>query len=387
MAASAFFSRIKLSGYRNYRSLDLPLDRRHVVLTGPNGSGKTNLIEAVSLFSPGRGLRRAVSADLIYKHMTDDGFSVFAELNSGGDVFQVGTGLQPQANVDDGARTRRVRINGTFAKTSDELLDLCRIIWLTPAMDGLFTGSGSDRRRFLDRMVLAIDPGHGQRANAFERALRQRNRLIDDTRSGLHDNPWLDSIEAQLVSLGVAMHLARAELVALLSAIIEQEAEGEFPSAVLTLAGEMEALADACKSGEAAALEGAYAERLKAMRPKDQAARRTLIGPHRSDLMVRHRQKDMEASLCSTGEQKALLVGLVLSHCALTSSVSGHAPIMLFDEIAAHLDADRRAALFDKIDTIGGQAFMTGTDRNLFDALGDRGQRFRVDAGSVTDDC
>ncbi|MEM1376821.1 MAG: DNA replication/repair protein RecF [Pseudomonadota bacterium] len=380
---SAYFTRLRLNGFRNYTSLDLRLDGRHAVLTGPNGSGKTNLIEAVSLFSPGRGLRRALTSDLSSKKVGDGAFSIFAELNAADDIFEIGTGVQPSLTASDGTQSRKVRINGTTAKSSDELLQLCRIVWLTPAMDGLFTGPASDRRRFLDRLVLAIDPEHGKRANAFERTLRQRNRLLEESSGSLHNNQWLDAIEAQLASLAIGMQAARSEMVGLLAGAAAQESDGEFPRSELGLTGEMEDLVSESAGEGAAATEAAYLDMLKNMRFRDQAARRTLIGPHRSDVSVRHIQKDMPAGLCSTGEQKALLVGLILAHCALTKAVSRHAPIMLFDEIAAHLDSDRRAALFSRIDLIGGQAFMTGTDASLFDALEDRGQRFHVSAGEV----
>jgi len=181
MVISTYLDRIKLSAFRNYGQLGLSLDGRHVVLSGPNGSSKTNLIEAVSLLSPGRGLRRASSAQMIHKDGASEGFSVFAALINHEDTYEIGTGSVPSSPGEPISRARRVRINGTTAKSSDELLDLCRIIWLTPSMDGLFTGPASDRRRFLDRMVLAIDPGHGQRANAYERAMRQRNKLLEDS--------------------------------------------------------------------------------------------------------------------------------------------------------------------------------------------------------------
>ncbi|MEO0542265.1 MAG: DNA replication/repair protein RecF [Pseudomonadota bacterium] len=386
MVKAAYLSRLRLTGFRNYQHLETAFDGRHVVLSGPNGSGKTNLIEAVSLLSPGRGMRRSSAAQMIHKGVSVDGFSVFAELTNQAESYEIGTGFAPVAPGETISRTRRVRINGTNAKSSDELLDLCRIIWLTPAMDGLFTGPAADRRRFLDRMVLAIDPAHGQRANAYERAMRQRNKLLEESPGQLRDNHWLDGIEDQVASLGIAIKAARSEMVQLLSAIITREDTDQFPSTGLSIWGELEELEQAQGCQDAVALEMAYRRHLQDTRPRDQAARRTLVGAHRSDLIVTHTQKDMEAALCSTGEQKALLVGLILSHGQLTKSVSGHSPIMLFDEIAAHLDVDRRAALFDRVDAIGGQAFMTGTDRNLFDALDDRAQRFRVEAGTVTPD-
>ncbi len=371
---------LELTAFRNYERLSLTIDQRHVVLTGPNGAGKTNLIEAVSLLSPGRGLRRAQLADM-RRAGAQTGFSVFARLQSGEEQFAVGTGTETTHN---GAAARRVRINGTWAKTADELLDLARVLWLTPAMDGLFTGPASDRRRFIDRMVLAIDPGHGRRAADYDKAMRQRNRVLVDA-PGAQSDTWLDGLEAQLARLGTAIIAARQELVGLLTALIgEAGTTGPFPTAVMALDGPLEAsAAGGTPSGE---IEARLAALLRDQRGRERAAGRTLTGPHRADLTVRHQEKDMPASQCSTGEQKALLTGLVLAHAALTARVSGLAPILLLDEIAAHLDPDRRAALFARIDALGGQSFMTGTDRALFDALGDRAQYFTVRDGTVTAD-
>jgi DNA replication and repair protein RecF len=321
-------------------------------------------------------LRRAQLAD-VAKAGTDGGFAIHATLERDGDSFSIGTGT-----AFGEPNQRRVRINGTNAKSADELLDLARIVWLTPSMDGLFTGPASDRRRFLDRMVLAIDPAHGRRAADYEKAMRQRNRLLEDTPGGQTD-AWLSATEAQLAALGSAIIAARQELAGLLAAIIaERRGSGDpFPSAALAIEGGLEA---AAREGAAA---GEIEEKLIADyrdgRYRDRAAGRTLIGPHRAEFAIRHEQKDMEAARCSTGEQKALLIGLVLAHAGLTRTVSGMAPIMLLDEIAAHLDPVRRAALFDRVDAVGGQAFMTGTDRALFDALGERAQYFRVENGTL----
>ncbi|MEM5502839.1 DNA replication/repair protein RecF [Ahrensia kielensis] len=375
-----WLSQIKLTTFRNYEKLSVNLSDHHVVLTGANGAGKTNLMEAVSLMSPGRGLRRAPLSSMRHK-TAPDGFSVFATLNKDDEDYAIGTGtagLDPYATP-----VRRVRINGTPMKNADELLDLCRVIWVTPSMDGLFTGAASDRRRFLDRMVLAIDPAHGRRASNYEKAMRNRNRLLDEVPNQQTDQ-WLDAAEDQLASLGVAMISARYELVSLLTGLIQQLSTNQqsvFPTAHLALEGELEAMAAEGLNGFD--LEETFKKKLRDLRYRDRAAKRTLTGPHRADLIVRHGEKDMEAGLCSTGEQKALLIGLVLAHGMLTKTVSKLAPIMLLDEVAAHLDIDRRAALFDRIHAIGGQAFMTGTDRNLFDALGSRAQYFTVDNGSL----
>ena len=374
MALESYLSALKLVAFRNYSSLSLALQPQHVVLTGPNGAGKTNLIEAVSLLSPGRGLRRAQLADIATAG-SGSGFAINATLERDGDSFSIGTGT---AGADGGQR--RVRINGTNAKTADELLDLCRIVWLTPAMDGLFTGPAGDRRRFLDRMVLAIDPAHGRRAADYEKAMRQRNRLLEDNAA----DAWLDAAEAQLAALGSAIIAARQELAGLLAGIVAARDNGPFPSAALAVEGELEQQArDGRAAGE---IEDALIGLLRDNRMRDRAAGRTLSGPHRAEFAIRHRQKDMPAALCSTGEQKALLIGLVLAHADLTRTISGMPPIMLLDEIAAHLDPDRRAALFDRIDAVGGQSFMTGTDRNLFEALGERAQFLHVEGGTVRED-
>lgn len=362
--------------------MSVELDRCHVVLTGPNGAGKTNLMEAVSLLTPGRGLRRATLAD-ITRANAPDGFSVFSTVQVGDDEYAVGTGTAGQ-NADEGGASRRLRINGTSARSNDELMALTRIMWLTPAMDGLFTGAASDRRRFADRMVLAIDPAHGRRASDYEKAMRQRNRLLEMPPNA-QANDWLDATEAQLAGLGTAIIAARQELVTLIAALMgdtgEHVPQSDFPTGLLSLDGDLEYMARTqVPAGE---LEQYFAETLRDMRHRDRAAGRTLTGPHRADLKVRHLQKNIDAALCSTGEQKALLIGLVLAHAQLTKSISGLTPILLLDEVAAHLDPQRRAALFDRIDALGGQAFMTGTDQSLFAALGDRAQYFHVKDGTV----
>ncbi|MCB1386199.1 MAG: DNA replication/repair protein RecF [Nitratireductor sp.] len=368
---------LRLTDFRNYASLSLVLDPRHVVLTGENGSGKTNLMEAVSFLSPGRGLRRA-SYDQVGRAGGSGAWSVFARLEGAAGPADIGTGLMETAA---GVETqRRVRVNGAQAKAIDDLLEHSRIVWLTPAMDGLFTGSAGERRKFLDRMVLAIDPLHGRRVADFEKAMRGRNRLLSEETS---PGPWLDAVEAQMAELGTAIAAARSELVSLLTAsiIAQHDTASPFPDAIVSLEGTLE---NAHGDMAASDLEAEYADRLKQNRWSDKGAGRTLEGPHRSDIAVLHRPKGMAAALCSTGEQKALLTGLVLAHAALTAQINGFPPILLLDEIAAHLDARRRAALFDLIDGLQCQAFMTGTDRALFDALGDRGQFFTVADGDVT---
>ena len=366
--------RLKLTDFRNYAAAALTLDDRHVVLTGDNGSGKTNLLEAVSFLSPGRGLRRATLSDVTRVGAEATGFSIFADVEGMDGEVAIGTGIEGDGEVV----SRRLRLNGTPVKSVDELTDHLRVLWLTPAMDGLFTGSSSDRRRFLDRLVLSLDPAHGRRASDFEKAMRGRNRLLSE---GRFDPVWLDGIEKQMAELGISMAVARYEMLGLLKSLIEGRAgNAAFPSAALSLFGFM----DDGLNRPAVDLEDEYRLMLRDGRYRDAAAGRTLDGPHRVDLLVRHAEKDMEAERCSTGEQKALLVGLVLAHAQLTANMTGHAPVLLLDEIAAHLDEGRRAALFDLIHALGGQSFMTGTDTAMFSALGDRAQFFNVSHGSIT---
>ncbi len=371
--ARVSIGRLKLSNFRNYESLSLRLAPSHVVLTGENGAGKTNLLEAISFLSPGRGLRRATYTD-VTRNGASDGFAIHASIDTPEGTVDVGTGL---AGNGPGDTARRVRVNGVTA-SADDLLDYSRILWLVPAMDGLFTGPAADRRRFLDRMVLAIDPAHGKRVLDYEKSMRSRNRLLTEERS---NDAWLDAIETPMAELGIAIAAARAELMRLINGMIERMPDDTpFPKADCLLEGELE---QRVGIESATDVEEVFRRALHDGRTRDRAAGRTLDGPHRSDLLVRHRPKSMPAELCSTGEQKALLIGLILSHARLTGELAGMAPILLLDEIAAHLDEGRRAALFDIIEELGGQAFMTGTDKALFKSLEGRAQFFDVSHGKV----
>lgn len=367
-------TRLTLTNFRNYAALSVELRPGAVVLTGDNGAGKTNLLEAVSLLTPGRGLRRAPYAE-VAREGGDGGFALHARLDGPAGPVEIGTGV---LGSEAGENGRRVRINGAPARSAEDMLEWLRVVWLTPAMDSLFTGPAGDRRRFLDRLVLAIDAGHGQRAIDYEKAMRGRNRLLAE---GSRDGAWFDAIETQMAETGTAIAAARAELVRLLAAMIARlPGDSPFPQAEIGLAGELEAAVGAMPAVDA---EERFRRALAAGRERDRAAGRTLEGPHRSDLVVRHRPKAMPAELCSTGEQKALLVGLVLSHARLTGEMSGLAPILLLDEIAAHLDAGRRAALFSILEELNCQAFMTGTDAALFSSLAGRAQFLTVDHGTV----
>ncbi len=368
---TARLTRLSLTGFRNYTTLTLPLTAKLVAFVGPNGAGKTNILEAISFLTAGRGLRRAALADVARKD-GDGSWSVAATVLLDGMETKIGTGLAA------GTPGRKVRIDGEDVRGSESLLDYVRVLWLVPSMDGLFTGPASDRRRFLDRLTLSIDPAHGRRVGDFENALRQRNRLLDQGGS----DAFLTALELQVAELGTAVSIARSETVGLLTQMIADQAAQDlpFPHAAVSLEGAFEAETIGLSASDR---EDAYRQMLKDGRARDRAAGRTLNGPHLSDLKVQHAAKSMPAAQSSTGEQKALLIGLILAHAELTAKVSGMTPVLLLDEIAAHLDPNRRAALFGKLDTLGGQVFMTGTDEALFEALPGDAEVFEIkDNGS-----
>jgi DNA replication and repair protein RecF len=373
---SPHVSRLVLTEFRNYSSLSLDLEAGAVVFTGENGAGKTNLLEALSFLSPGRGLRRATYGEIPREGSIGGGFAVHAEVEGPFGKCSIGTGTMGGTGEADAGR--KVRINGAPAKSPEALLEWLRVTWITPAMDTLFTGPAGDRRRFLDRLVLAIDPRHGQRALDYEKAMRGRNRLLAEQS---RDGAWFDAIEMQMAETGTAIAAARAELVRLLTAMVGRLPDGTpFPKADVMLSGSLE---EAVGDQAAVDIEEDFRRRLAEGRERDRAAGRTLDGPHRSDLLVRHRPKGMPAELCSTGEQKALLVAIILSHARLCGEISGTVPILLLDEIAAHLDSGRRAALFSILEELGCQVFMTGTEAALFSALRGRAQFLTVDHGRV----
>lgn len=375
MPAQNHISKLTLTNFRNYAALTIDLAPGAVVFSGDNGAGKTNLLEAISLLTPGRGLRRAPYVD-VAREGGDGGFALHARLDGPDGQVEIGTGISGGDTAGEGGR--RVRINGASARSAEDMLEWLRVVWLTPAMDALFTGPAADRRRFLDRLVLAIDPGHGQRAIDYEKAMRGRNRLLTENS---RDDRWFDAIETQMAETGVAIAAARAEMVRLLATMIDRLPDtGPFPRADIGLSGDLEAEIAAAPAVD---VEERFRRTLAEGRERDRAAGRTLDGPHRSDLVVRHRPKAMPAELCSTGEQKALLVGIVLSHARLTGEMSGMTPILLLDEIAAHLDSRRRAALFSILEELNCQAFMTGTDAALFSSLQGRAQFLTVDHGTV----
>ena len=368
-------SRLILQDFRSYPALDLGIDAPIVVLAGENGAGKTNILEALSLFAPGRGLRRADLPDMA-SASGSGGFSASVTLDADTGGTRLGVGL---ATADaQGQRQRLTRIDGAPAATTG-FAEHLRVVWLTPDFDGLFRGSAGERRRFLDRLVLAVDPAHAARSNALDRALRSRNRLLEESPQESH---WLDAVEREVAELGIAVAAARAETVARLSALIAatRNDASPFPHADVRLAGEIDRLLTSLPALEA---EDHYRQLLRDHRSRDRAAGRTLVGPQASDLEVRHGPKDIAALQGSTGEQKALLIGLVLAHARLVAAMSGLQPLVLLDEIAAHLDPRRRAALYGELAQIGGQVWMTGADEALFTDLPPEARLLRVTPGHV----
>lgn len=366
--------RLALTDFRSYATLDLSVDARFIVLTGDNGAGKTNLLEALSLLAPGRGLRRAELGECARSN-GHGGFAVSVELETASGLVQLGTGIEPQPNAPP---HRKYRINREPAPSIRAFSGHVRVVWLTPAMDGLFAGPAGDRRRFLDRLVLSIDADHAARVNALERALRGRNRLLEEGAGA--DRGWLDAIEEEAAGLAIAIAAARVETVSRLSALILQtrSMESPFPWAGLALQGDVETLVGASPALEA---EEIYRGILRDNRPRDAAAKRTLTGPQASDLCVRHGPKQIPAAQASTGEQKALLTGLVLAHARLVSSISGLAPLVLLDEIAAHFDPLRRDALFEVLETLEGQMWFSGADRALFAPIENRALMLKIVPG------
>ena len=326
--------RLVLTDFRNHADLVLAPGAGLNILTGPNGAGKTNVLEAISLLTPGRGLRRAALSEMARQDGAG-GFALSARTN--GAVLGTGTG-------PDAPERRVTRINGASAATA-ALAEWLAVLWLTPAMDRLFTDAASERRRFLDRLVLALHPGHAGEVSRYEAAMRQRTRLLADAAP---DPAWLDALETAMAHHGATIDAARRDTVTALAAAIAQSADADFPSARLSLGG-----------GPAAAAT------LAAARGRDAAAGRALEGPHRSDLVVVDVRQDQPAARCSTGEQKALLLGIVLAHADLVRARTGRAAVLLLDEVAAHLDADRRAALFARLERCG-QVWMTGTEAAPF---------------------
>lgn len=353
---------LKLSHFRSHKLARMTLDARPVALFGPNGAGKTNILEAVSLFSPGRGLRRS-SAEEMTRRPEVLGWKLNAELVSLHQTHEIEIWSEAGA-------ARQTRIDGKLA-TQTTLGRVARVLWLIPAMDRLWTEGTEGRRRFLDRMTLSFEPSHADVSLAYEKAMRERNRLLKDM---VRDPAWYGALETQMAEAGAAIHANRARALAEL-ARAQESAATAFPTASLTLAHGEEDM----PHGEAD-LRAALADN----RSRDLAAGRSLIGPHRTDLVGTYQAKGIAARDCSTGEQKALLVSLILANARALAQDFGAPPLLLLDEVAAHLDIQRRAALYDEIAALGAQAWMTGTERELFDSMGARAQYFEVTEEAAT---
>jgi DNA replication and repair protein RecF len=369
--------RLTLTNFRSYRSAQIDVGAALLVLVGPNGAGKTNLIEAISFLVPGRGLRRATLEDVAFSE-GDGSWAVSADVEGALGLASLGTGIEPPAS-EDAAPTRKCRIDREPVASASAFADHLRVVWLVPAMDGLFDGPASERRRFLDRLVLAVDAEHMSRVNALERALRSRNRLLEDPRPDPH---WLDAVEHETAELAVAVTALRVETVERLRAALaaRRQAASAFPAAEIALEGWMERLVPLQPAVE---VEDRYRALLRDNRARDAAAGRTLDGPHLSDLTVVHASKSIAAAEASTGEQKALLIGLVLAHAGLLADMSGFAPVLLLDEVIAHLDPMRRAALYGELDALGAQAWITGADAAAFADIAARSEVFEVLPGRV----
>ena len=372
---AALVRRLTLTNFRNYHSAALEAGAKTVVLVGPNGAGKTNLIEAISFLAPGRGLRRATLEEVAFSE-GDGSWAVAAEIEGALGLATLGTGIERPA--EDGAATsRKFRIDREPANSAAAFADHLRVVWLTPAMDTLFTGAPSERRRFVDRLALAVDAEHGSRVNALERALRSRNRLLEEPRPDAH---WLDAVEHETAELAVAVAGLRVETVRRLQAVLAGRKDAAFPPADIALDGWMEKLIPAHAAGE---IEQRYRAVLRDNRSRDAAAGRTLDGPHLTDLAVSYAAKGIAAADASTGEQKALLIGLVLAHARLIAEMTGHAPILLLDEVVAHLDPSRRAALQVELAALGTQVWMTGADPALFVEIDDAAAIVEIEAGRI----
>jgi DNA replication and repair protein RecF len=368
--------RLTLTHFRNYRAASVQTRGDVVVLVGPNGAGKTNCIEAISFLSPGRGLRRA-TVDDVADNQGDGSWAVSAEIEGALGLATLGTGIDAPGS-EAPATSRRCRIDREPVASATAFGDHLRMVWLTPSMDGLFLGAASERRRFFDRLVLAIDSEHSGRVSALDRSLRSRNRILEVRN---YDDHWCDAIERETAELAVAVAAMRGQTANKLAAMLRGRGESSaFPSAQIMLDGWMET---ALISEPATAVEDRYREILRDSRARDAAAGRTLNGPHLTDLQVIYAPKSMPARDASTGEQKALLIGLVLAHANLVAEMTGITPLLLLDEVVAHLDPDRRTALFAELAKLGAQVWMTGADPAAFADIGASGEIFDVDSGQI----
>jgi len=371
-------TRLRMQDFRNHARASIRVSSGIVVIAGENGSGKTNLLEAVSLLGPGRGLRGARMADL-GRRVAEEAlpWAVSGRFEGPEGSFDLGTGTADGG----GGEKRAFRLDGEAVKVQADLGRIVAAVWLTPQMDRLFQEAASGRRRFLDRLVYALEPNHAREVSSYEGAMTQRNRLLSDGRSGSRPEPaWLDGLEDAMARHGVALTAARRSLVTRLNGALADGLAGAFPAALLGLECETAA---ALEGQPALAVEDGLREALRGRRGRDAAAGMTLAGPHRCDLRLSHLPKGVPAELCSTGEQKALLISTVLAHSALIAASRGFAPLLLLDEIAAHLDAARRDALFEALAALPAQSFLTGTEPGVFASLGAAAERFAIGPGGI----
>ena len=363
-----------MSQFRSYASLSLDLDTRPVVITGPNGAGKTNILEALSFLLPGRGLRGAKLSE-VRRNTSPHPWAISASLIDGSLVTQIGTGLDPESPDTE---KRLTKIDGQKVKAQTVLAEHVSLAWITPQMDRLFLDGTSHRRKFLDRIVFGFDKSHATRINRYEHRLRERSQLL---KQGLGDPQWLSSLEAALAEEGVAITVARREVVGQLNDELLSSV-GEFPKAILSLEGGVE---DYLKSHSALETEEWLRQTFETNRAHDQITGGSQIGPHRSDLYVVHAEKHMPAAQCSTGEQKALLISITLAASALQSIRKETVPLLLLDEVAAHLDKKRRIALFEKLLGLNIQAWLTGTEKHYFDGLEDSANFIHIEDGGIAE--
>jgi DNA replication and repair protein RecF len=372
-----YLNRLILTNFRSYERAEISPENHNVVLTGPNGAGKTNLLEAISFLAAGRGMRGSKLSD-VTKMNAFGGWAVSAKLMTPDGMQELGTGLVPKLGAELGSADRRAaRLNGENLARPSQFGEILQVAWLTPQMDRIFIEGISGRRKFFDRIVAAFHPAHSREVGAYERVMRERNKLLSEPRA---DASWLSALEGRMAQHGVAIAAARLDALFHLTAVIEEN-NSAFPKALLALDGGLE---KGLRINPAVVVEEAFKRQLQENRLHDMRSGRAGAGPHKTDLLVRHAPKNMPAELCSTGEQKALLIGITLASSRMTAHHFGAPPLLLLDEVAAHLDRARRAALFDELSDIGSQIWLTGTDVSLFRDMLGRAMYFRVEDGLVT---
>ncbi len=371
----SFVSQLRLTNFRNYETARFSgLTVNPVILVGPNGAGKTNVLEALSLLSPGRGLRSARLTEM-QRLSSESSWAVSTVVESPFGAHKIGTGL------DQATEKRIIRINGETMRSQNAMTEYLSCVWLTPQMDRIFIDSTGARRRFLDRLVFTFDPGHSGRVTRYENALSRRSKLLRD---GVNDDKWLSALESQIAETGVAVAAARMDFIERLQRACDSVPLNEqnyFPAVRITIKGDIE---EDLASLPALKTEEQFRCQLKQSRPADAVTGGSVKGPHRSDLIVCHKDAGIAADQCSTGEQKALLTGIILAHSRLIAAERGTPPLLLLDEVAAHLDKARRAALFGILLNMKCQAWLTGTDRSLFSSLEERGQFFNICESKVS---